>query len=94
MVTDALLLSKYTDMVLYMVRQRYTYKKQVSIVQSLINDRRFKKIDIIFNDVKDIPGYGYNYGYGYRNKHSYKYYEEEQRSFFQRLFGKKKRSTV
>jgi capsular exopolysaccharide synthesis family protein len=94
LVTDALLLSKYTDMVLYMVRQRYTYKKQVSIVQSLINDRRFKKIDIIFNDVKVIPGYGYNYGYGFKNKHSYKYYEEEHRSFFQRLFGRKKRSTV
>ncbi len=94
LVTDALLLSKYTDMVLYMVRQRYTYKKQVSIIQSLINDRRFKKINVVFNDVKDIPGYGYNYGYGYRNKHSYKYYEEEHHSFFQRLFSRKKRSTV
>ena len=57
-------------------------------------EARFKKIDIIFNDVKDIPGYGYNYGYGYRNKHSYKYYEEDHRSFFQRLFGRKRRNAI
>ncbi|HEY2727052.1 MAG TPA: polysaccharide biosynthesis tyrosine autokinase [Parafilimonas sp.] len=94
LVTDALLLSKYTDMVLYMVRQRYTYKKQISIIQSLINDRRFKKIDIIFNDVKVMPGYGYNYGFGFKNKHSYKYYEQEERSFFKNIFSKNKRSSV
>jgi capsular exopolysaccharide synthesis family protein len=94
LVTDALLLSKHTDMVLYMVRQRYTYKKQVSIIQSLINDKRFKKVDVVFNDVKVIPGYGYNYGYGFRNRHSYKYYEEENRSFFSRMFGGRKKSNI
>ncbi len=88
LVTDALLLSKYTDAVLYLVRQRYTYKKQINIIQGLANDKRFKKIDIIFNDVKDIPGHDYGYSYG-SNKHSYKYYEDDykQRSFFAKLFG-------
>jgi capsular exopolysaccharide synthesis family protein len=57
LVTDALLLSRYADVVLYVVRQRFTYKKQINIIQGLANDRKFKKIDIIFNDVKPIPGY-------------------------------------
>ena len=83
LVTDALLLSKYVDTVLYVVRQRYTYKKQVNLIQGLANDRRFKKINVIFNDIKLIPGYGHRYGYKYQNS----YYGEPRRSFFKRLFG-------
>ena len=64
LVTDALLLSRHTDMVLYVVRQRFTYKKQLNIIQGLANDRKFKKVDVVFNDVKAIAGYGYGYGYG------------------------------
>jgi Mrp family chromosome partitioning ATPase len=89
LVTDALLLSRFADVVLYVVRQRFTYKKQVNIIQGIANDRKFKKIDIIFNDVKPIPGYGYGYGYGDSYGYSYRYYEEK-RSFFQRLLGLKK----
>jgi capsular exopolysaccharide synthesis family protein len=91
LVTDALLLSKYADLVLYVVRQRFTYKKQINIIQGIANDRKFKKIDIIFNDVKPIPGYGYGYGYSYGYKYGYNYYDEEKRSFFQRLLGLKKK---
>lgn len=89
LVTDALLLGKYADIVLYITRQRYTFKKQINLIQSLSNDRKFRKIDIIFNDVKAIPGYGYGYGYGYSsgNKYGYGYYDEEKKSFFSKLFG-------
>jgi capsular exopolysaccharide synthesis family protein len=92
LVTDALLLSKYTDTVLYMVRQRYTYKKQVSIIQSLANDKRFKRIDIVFNDIKTLPGY--NYAYGFNKKYSYRYYEEGSSNGSSiTLFGKRRRRT-
>jgi capsular exopolysaccharide synthesis family protein len=96
LVTDALLVSRFADMVLYVVRQRFTYKKQVNIIQGIANDRKFKKIDIIFNDVKAIPGYGYGYGYGYGGgyKYGYHYYNNEKRSFFQRLLGLKKKKTA
>ena len=88
LVTDALLLSRFADVILYVVRQRFTYKKQVNIIQALANDRKFKKIDIIFNDVKPIPGYGYGYGYGNSDGYKYGYsYYAGKRSFFQRLFG-------
>jgi hypothetical protein len=92
LVTDALLLSKYTDTVLYMVRQRYTYKKQVGIIQSLANDKRFKRIDIVFNDIKTLPGY--NYAYGFNKKYSYRYYEEDSSNGSSiTLFGKRRRRT-
>ncbi len=98
LVTDALLLGKYADIVLYITRQRYTFKKQINLIQTLSNDRKFRKIDIIFNDVKSIPGYGYGYGYGYSSGYKYGYsgyYEDENKSFFRKLFnfgGKKKKA--
>ncbi len=87
LVTDSLLLSRYADVVLYVIRQRTTYKKQVHIVQGLANERRFKKLDIIFNDIKSIPGYGYGYGYKYRSG-----YYEDRKPFYKKIFdfGKKK----
>ncbi len=98
LVTDALLIGKYADIVLYVVRQRFTFKKQIDLIQGLSNDRKFKKIDIIFNDVKSIPGYGYGYGYGYSYgyKYGYGYYDNGKSGFFKKLFGssKKKRKTT
>jgi capsular exopolysaccharide synthesis family protein len=97
LVTDALLLGKFADIVLYVVRQRHTFKKQIGIIQSLYNDRKFRKLDIIFNDVKSIPGYGYGYGYGSNSyKYGYGYFEEDNRGFLQKLFGigKRKKKSI
>jgi tyrosine-protein kinase Etk/Wzc len=95
LVADALLLGKYVDTVLYIVRQRFTHKKQINLIQGLANDRRFKNINIIFNDIKRLPGYGYGYGYSYTHRFGKKYgyyYEDDDRSFFQKIFSKKKKT--
>ena len=81
-VTDALVLSRYTDLLLYVVRQRITYKKQVNIIQALANEKRFKKIDVVFNDIKPIPGYGY----GYTNKLKYGHYKQNV-AFYKKIPG-------
>ncbi|MBV9963266.1 MAG: polysaccharide biosynthesis tyrosine autokinase [Parafilimonas sp.] len=88
LVADSLLLGKYADMVLYVVRQRITFKKQINIVQGLANERKFKRLDVIFNDIKSLPGYGYGYGY----QHGSGYYSTDRRPFFKRIFSK--RSTI
>jgi len=88
LVTDALLLNKYADMVLYVVRQRYTYKKQINLIQGLANDKRFKRINVIFNDVKQLPGYSSRFGKRYARG----YYTAEKPSFFERLFGRKRQT--
>ncbi len=85
-VTDALLLDKYADMMLYVVRQRYTFKKQINLIQGLANDKRFKKINIVLNDVKQLPGYASRYG----GKYSHGYYSDGKRSVFARIFRKKR----
>lgn len=86
LVSDSLLLAKYTDLVLYIVRQRVTYKKQINIVQALVNEKKFKKVDIILNDIKKVPGYGYGYGYTRGSG----YYDDDKKPFWKKIFGGKR----
>ena len=80
MVSDAMTLGKLADTTLYIVRQGYTYKKQISLIDEFYHENRLPKISIVINDVKLKPGYGYygygryGYGYGYGGG----YYETEE----------------
>jgi len=65
LVTDAQLLAPYADLCLYLVRQEYTKKDQINIVQDLLLTKRMKKIGIVVNDIDTSSNYGYGYGYGY-----------------------------
>lgn len=80
MVSDALTLGKYADTSLYIVRQGYTYKKQIALIDELYTEQRLPRISIIINDVKLKPGYGYygygRYGYGY--SYGGGYYETDE----------------
>jgi len=80
MVSDAMTLGNFANTTLYIVRQGYTYKKQISLIDEFYHEGKLPKISIIINDVKLKPGYGYygygryGYGYGYGGG----YYEIEQ----------------
>ena len=90
MVSDAMTLGKFADTTLYIVRQGYTYKKQVSLIDELYHENRLPKISIVINDVKLKPGYGYygygRYGYGYGYGGGY-YEVEEGRDTPKRIFS-------
>src|SRR5436190_2757905 len=63
MVSDAMTLGNFANTTLYIVRQGYTYKKQISLIDEFYHDNKLPKISIIINDVKLKPVYDY-YGYG------------------------------
>lgn len=74
LVSDALVLGEYSDIVLFVIRQRNTLKKQLEFVSELIRSKKLSNIGFIFNDVKrggkvGYYGYGNTYGknYGYEN---------------------------
>jgi hypothetical protein len=71
MVTDALIVEKHADTTLYIVRQGYTYKSQLQIVNDLNENQKVKKLYLVVNDIPlqkgGYRGYGYGYGYGYGN---------------------------
>ena len=68
LVSDAQLIEKYTDVSLYVVRQGYTYKSQLDILNELVFTKKFRRSYVVLNDAKLSKvgyGYGYKYAYGY-----------------------------
>lgn len=66
-VTDGLLLSKYSDVNIYVVRQNITRKQHLQFINKLYAEHKIENVGLIFNSVKASKsgyGYGYNYGYG------------------------------
>lgn len=75
MVSDALVLSQYAGINLFVVRQSYTVKDQVRMFDVLHKDGKIQNPAIIFNGVEFLKKYGYGYGgsYGYSYGYGYGY---------------------
>lgn len=77
LVSDSMTLRKFADCTLFIVRQRYTYKKQIHLINEMYTQQKLPRLTILINDIKTGGVYGYyggayNYGYGY----GYGYYGE------------------
>lgn len=71
LVTDAQLLANYADCSLFIIRQRHTFKQQISFVEDYRNSRKLPRLNIVLNDINVSMGYGYGYGYGVYNNSGY-----------------------
>ncbi|MET0636005.1 MAG: polysaccharide biosynthesis tyrosine autokinase [Chitinophagaceae bacterium] len=90
MVSDAVTLGNFADCTLYIVRQGYTYKKQISLIDELYSAKKIPSIAIVINDVKMKSGYGYyGYGrYGYGRNYGNSYYDDQlSPSLWQRIMN-------
>ena len=83
-VTDAQLLASYSDVCLYLVRQNYTLKQQLNIVDDLSKSQKMKGLSIVVNDIKATKGYGYGYSYGNYDVSG------KELGFFSKLFKRNK----
>lgn len=82
LVTDALLLGKYADAIIFVVRQNVTKKDHLTHIGQLYKEGKLKNSSVLFNAVKSSgTSYGYGYGYGY-------YEEGPKKGFFKRIFSK------
>ncbi|CAH0198580.1 Tyrosine-protein kinase ptk [Pedobacter sp. Bi27] len=80
-IADAQLLAKYADVTLYLVRQKFTKKDQLNIVEELYSSGKMKNMGIVVNDISS-KYYGYGYGYGnYGQSENQKWYS----SIFKRM---------
>ena len=74
LVSDSFALMKHVDAVMYIVRQRYTFKKQLEFINDLKREGKLTNMAIVVNDVNLAGRYGYyGYGYGYGYGYMYKY---------------------
>ena len=77
-VTDALLLNEIADVYLFVVRQSYSSKNVIKLLEDAKKEGNIKNIGIVLNDVQIKRGtdYSHGYGYGYGYGQGQGYYEE------------------
>ncbi len=100
-VVDSLLLARSADVNVFVIRQSFSSKDSLLLVNDLQKREEMKSLCLVVNDVSHNSVYGlgkyrysYNYGYGYNYSSYNNYYssyteEEQEKSFWQRLFSKK-----
>lgn len=72
-VSDALLLEKYVDKSVFIIRHNYSRKKMMAHLFTNLEKKNIRNFNLIINDIniKNV-GYNYNYGYGYGYGYEYK----------------------
>ncbi len=88
LVSDALGLFKFSDAVIYIIRQNYTQRGMPKMIDDKYVHGEVKNISYVLNDFKVQnrygDGYGYGYGYGY-GKYGNGYHSNEKDSFINKL---------
>jgi tyrosine-protein kinase Etk/Wzc len=64
LVSDAVTLGRYADGTIYIVRHKYTLKKQIQMVDDIYRQKKLPQLAIVINDISSRGGYGGYYGYG------------------------------
>jgi tyrosine-protein kinase Etk/Wzc len=72
-VSDTLLIARFVDINLFIVRQRYSSKNTLELIEELNKDEKLKHMGIIINDISLTGYYGYGVRYGYYKGYGYSY---------------------
>lgn len=90
LVSDALELAQYCDVTLYIVRQNFTKKEMIALLNNRVKRGELNNASIILNGLENKAKYGTGYGYGYGyGSYANGYYEEgKSRSVYQRITKK------
>ena len=86
-VTDALLCSAFTDFYIFVVRQRYSSKNTLKLIDDLYKNENLKSLGIIINDISLSGYYGYGLRYGYTPGYGYSYGYNYYGSYADRMYG-------
>jgi capsular exopolysaccharide synthesis family protein len=93
-VSDARVLAEFADLSIYVVRQRFTQRKQVKMLNDIYLEKRLPNLAMVVNDVKPkgirgYYGYGYysagNYGYDYSMGYGYSANGKSHKTVFQKF---------
>ena len=99
LVSDALELAQYCDVTLYIVRQNFTKKDMITLLNNRVKRGELNNTSIILNGFQNKAkygaGYGYGYGYGYGSTtYANGYTDDEPKNVVEKVIRKftKKRS--
>ena len=83
-VTDTLLVAKYADAFIYVMRANYLDKRMIKLAESFYQDKKLPNMALILNDTIWRKGYGTGNGYGY----GYGYIDvEPKKPWYKRIFS-------
>lgn len=74
-VTDALLLNQMANVTLFVVRQRYTIRGSVQLLDEIFRKGEMTNVAIVVNDISTTGYYGYGLRYGYALGYGSRYYD-------------------
>ena len=74
-VTDAHLLGQYANVTLFVIRQRYTTRESVSLLNDIFLKGEMGSIALVVNDISASGYYGYGLRYGYSLGYGHRYYD-------------------
>jgi polysaccharide biosynthesis transport protein len=89
LVTDAVELAAFADIVIYVMRQNITKKGMPNLINNMVKRGELSNVSIVLNGFENKAKYGTAYGYGYG--YGYGAYEEkinENKFFFKSIFDK------
>ena len=92
LVGDAMVLGKYADATLYVIRHDYTFKKQLVMLDDVYANKRLPRLSLILNDISTHASYGGYYGYGGYGYSGYGYVQGYD--YFEQARKKKERHPV
>jgi len=74
-VSDALLLGSFADVNIFVIRQKFSFKSTLELIQSIFEKKELKNLTIAVNDIhiSGYYGYGLRYGYGFYQGYGYNY---------------------
>lgn len=81
LVADAMIVSPLTDLCLYVIRQGYTDKTELSFLKELIVQKQISNVNIVFNGLEKQK---FGYGYDYSNEY---YHTKKSKSGFGSMFN-------
>lgn len=90
LVSDALELSQFADVTLYIVRQNYTKKDMITLLNTRVKRGELTNASIVLNGYENKAKYGsaYGYGYGYGVYGNGYHDEGEKISFWKTILNK------
>ncbi|BFM42326.1 tyrosine-protein kinase domain-containing protein [Flavobacterium sp. CFS9] len=88
LVSDALELAQFADVTLYIVRQNYTKKDMITLLNTRVKRGELSNASIVLNGYENKAKYGAAYGYGYGAYANGYHDEEEKRSVWKTVLSK------
>lgn len=90
LVSDALELAHFSDVTLYIIRQNYTKKDMITLLNNREERGELNNISVVLNGFENKAKYGYAYGYGFDygyGNYSADYHEDDRpKNIFSRLY--------